>query len=143
MRGIGNRFVYVLRSDANPARHYVGITSNVDQRLEWHNHGPCGHTVNHRPWSVAVAIEFPDEQSAIRFRKRSEPCLPQAREKARLLCVHLTQRTNALGHLGTSALSFANLAQILKQGDRGVIVARALPDDERLDTPPRVALALR
>lgn len=42
MRGIGNRFVYVLPSDVDPQRHYVGITSNVDERLEWHNHGPCG-----------------------------------------------------------------------------------------------------
>ena len=54
MRGIGNRFVYLLRSDSNPGRHYVGVTSNVDQRLEWHNAGPCGHTVRYRPWSVNI-----------------------------------------------------------------------------------------
>ena len=69
MRGIGNRFVYVLRSDVDPARHYVGTTSDVDQRLEWHNHGPCGHTVSHRPWSVVVSLEFSDEQSAVRFER--------------------------------------------------------------------------
>jgi hypothetical protein len=33
MRGIGARFVYVLRSDSNPARHYVGRATNVYQRL--------------------------------------------------------------------------------------------------------------
>jgi predicted GIY-YIG superfamily endonuclease len=59
VQGIGNRFVYVLRSDVNPARHYVGTTSDVDQRLEWHNHGPCGYTVRHRPWSVLVVLSFP------------------------------------------------------------------------------------
>jgi putative endonuclease len=69
MDGIGNRFVYVLRSDSNPGRHYVGVTSNVDQRLEWHNAGPCGHTVRYRPWSVVVALEFPDEQTAIQFER--------------------------------------------------------------------------
>ena len=33
MRGIGKRFVYVLRSKADPSCH-VGITSDVNQRLE-------------------------------------------------------------------------------------------------------------
>jgi putative endonuclease len=69
MRGTGNRFVYVLRSDVDSARHYVGTTSDADQRLEWHNHEPCGHTVSYRPWSVLVSLEFPDEQSAVRFEK--------------------------------------------------------------------------
>jgi len=69
MRGVGNRFVYIIRSDADAARHYVGITSDVDQRLEWHNYGPRGHTVADRPWSVAVSIEFPTEAEAVRFER--------------------------------------------------------------------------
>jgi predicted GIY-YIG superfamily endonuclease len=69
VRGIGKRFVYILRSDGDPAKHYVGITSNVDERLEWHNHGTCGHTVEHRPWSIDVAIEFRTKAEAIRFEK--------------------------------------------------------------------------
>jgi predicted GIY-YIG superfamily endonuclease len=66
MKGIGKRFVYVLRSDSDSTRHYVGVTSNVDDRLEWHNFGPSGHTTDHRPWRVLVSIEFPDEHSAVR-----------------------------------------------------------------------------
>jgi predicted GIY-YIG superfamily endonuclease len=54
MRGIGARFVYVLESDSDPGRHYTGVTSDVDNRLEWHNHGPSGHTANHRPWSLQL-----------------------------------------------------------------------------------------
>jgi predicted GIY-YIG superfamily endonuclease len=69
MRGIGQRFVYVLRSDTNPARHYVGRTSNVDERLYWHNTGPSGQTVMHRPWSVIVIVEFADESTAVRFER--------------------------------------------------------------------------
>ena len=69
MRGVGNRFVYILRSNSDSQHHYVGITSDVDQRLEWHNHGPCGWTVDHRPWSVVVTIEFPSEHEAVRFEK--------------------------------------------------------------------------
>jgi predicted GIY-YIG superfamily endonuclease len=52
MHGIGKRFVYVVRSQRHPERYYVGLTSNVDERLEWHNHGPCGHTLEHRPWAL-------------------------------------------------------------------------------------------
>jgi predicted GIY-YIG superfamily endonuclease len=51
--------VYILRSQSHPSRHYVGITSNVTERLEWHNHGPCGHTVSDRPWPIVVSLEFP------------------------------------------------------------------------------------
>jgi predicted GIY-YIG superfamily endonuclease len=69
MQGIGKRFVYVLRSDRDPNRHDVGVTSDVDNRLEWHNVGPCGHTADHRPWSVVVVIEFPTDQQAVHFEK--------------------------------------------------------------------------
>jgi predicted GIY-YIG superfamily endonuclease len=69
MHGFGRRFVYVLRSDRDPERHYVGLTSDVDRRLEWHNTGPCGYTRDHRPWSVVVSLEFPNEEAAVRFEK--------------------------------------------------------------------------
>lgn len=69
MHGTGKRFVYVLRSDADPTKHYVGVASNPEERLVWHNTGPCGYTVNHRPWSIAVSIEFPTEREAVRFEK--------------------------------------------------------------------------
>ena len=61
MRGIEARFVYILRSDSDPSRHCAGRTADVDNRVEWHNHGPCGYTLEHRPWSVIVSLEFPTE----------------------------------------------------------------------------------
>ena len=69
MRGIGKRFVYILRSESDPSRHYVGITEDFDQRLRWHNEGPCGHTVANRPWLPVVALEFPDAAAANRFER--------------------------------------------------------------------------
>jgi putative endonuclease len=69
MKGLGARFVYVLRSDSDPARHYVGITHDVERRLEGHNHGPGGHTTRYRPWSVVVIVEFPTEAQAVRFER--------------------------------------------------------------------------
>ena len=69
MRDIGRRFVYIFRSESDPERHYVGITEDVDRRLEWHHEGPCGHTLRHRPWRVVVSLEFPDEPAAVQFER--------------------------------------------------------------------------
>lgn len=69
MVGIGKRFVYILRSDREPARHYVGITEDPDRRLKWHNHGPCGYTARCRPWSFVAIMEFPTEQAALAFER--------------------------------------------------------------------------
>jgi predicted GIY-YIG superfamily endonuclease len=69
VHGLGKRFVYVLRSDFNPARHYVGVTTNVDERLWWHNNGRDGHTLHDRPWFIVVSLEFPSEAAALRFER--------------------------------------------------------------------------
>lgn len=69
MHGIEKRIVYIIRSDADPSRHYVGITNSVRDRLEWHNNGPSGSTVDHRPWALVVSLEFPSEKEAVRFEK--------------------------------------------------------------------------
>jgi predicted GIY-YIG superfamily endonuclease len=63
------RIVYMLRSDSDPKRHYTGITNDVTARLDWHNHGPCGCTIHHRPWSLVVAFHFSTERAARRFEK--------------------------------------------------------------------------
>jgi predicted GIY-YIG superfamily endonuclease len=63
------RIVYVLHSESDPDRHYVGVASDPVARLAWHNSGPCGYTVAYRPWRIAVAIEFPTEERALRFEK--------------------------------------------------------------------------
>ena len=63
------RFVYVLESIANPKRHYVGLTSDVSARLEYHNAGRVHHTAKHRPWRVVASIEFADPDRAARFER--------------------------------------------------------------------------
>jgi putative endonuclease len=69
MQGIGKRFVYVLRSESDSQRHYVGVTSDVENRLDWHNSGPDGQTRMNRPWNPIVVLEFPDERTARRFER--------------------------------------------------------------------------
>ena len=69
MHGIEKRTVYIIRSSTSPSKHYVGITNDIRGRLDWHNNGPCGHTLQNRPWSLVVSLEFPTEREALRFEK--------------------------------------------------------------------------
>jgi putative endonuclease len=63
------RFVYILRSEREPARHYVGTTSIIQRRLEWHNAGQNVHTASNRPWIILVVLEFRTEDVARRFQR--------------------------------------------------------------------------
>ena len=69
MSGGDQRFVYILRSESAPTEPYIGRTSDLQNRLQWHNHGPNGYTRRHRPWKVVVAIEFLDERTASQFER--------------------------------------------------------------------------
>lgn len=61
--------VYILRSLSSPNRHYTGITSDVEQRLAWHNAGENLFTRSNRPWEVTVSMTFSDPQIAERFER--------------------------------------------------------------------------
>ena len=63
------RFVYILRSEHAPARHYVGLTSDVAKRLAWHNAGQNVHTARDRPWSLVVTMEFATDRAAYHFER--------------------------------------------------------------------------
>jgi hypothetical protein len=65
MRGTGKRFAYFIRSQREPVRDDVGITSDPDRCLEWHSDDYCGHTTRHRPWSFVVVLEFSAERSGV------------------------------------------------------------------------------
>jgi putative endonuclease len=63
------RFVYVLRSEQEPARYYVGLTADVRSRVAGHNAGESAHTAKHRPWRLAVSIEFETQEQAAEFER--------------------------------------------------------------------------
>jgi predicted GIY-YIG superfamily endonuclease len=63
------RIVYIVRSMSEPTHFYTGITSDMDARMDWHNHGPSGYTINYRPWSLVVAMSFATEADARRFER--------------------------------------------------------------------------
>ncbi len=63
------RAVYDLRSERDPARHYVGLTADVHSRLADHNSGGSAHTARYRPWRLAVSIEFETQDQAAEFER--------------------------------------------------------------------------
>jgi len=62
-------YVYVLQSEMDPLRHYVGISDEPDRRLTEHNDGRSIHTNKFRPWKVIVTIGFADASKASAFER--------------------------------------------------------------------------
>ena len=63
------KFVYLIRSLSAPDQRYVGITSNLQERLRAHNEGQSPHTSKYRPWEFVTYVCFQDEQRAIDFER--------------------------------------------------------------------------
>lgn len=61
--------MYILRSVSKPGQRYFGITSDLKQRLEYHNAGRCPHTSKFMPWKVETYVAFSDERKAFEFEK--------------------------------------------------------------------------
>ena len=51
-------FVYVLTSNVKGLRFYVGMTSNIEQRLSEHNSGNTKSTKGYIPWQLFFYEEF-------------------------------------------------------------------------------------
>ncbi len=62
-------FVYLLQSEAEVSRHYVGMSNDPQRRLEEHNAGQSIHTNKHRPWKIIVTVGFADPAKARTFEQ--------------------------------------------------------------------------
>ena len=60
-------YIYVLKSESNPHRHYTGRTNDLDARLRAHNAGQVPHTVKYRPWRIETAIAFRSRLKASKY----------------------------------------------------------------------------
>ncbi len=63
------RYVYLLQSDAVVGQRYVGVTSDLKQRLADHNAGKSPHTSKYIPWKLVTYIAFSDERKAETFER--------------------------------------------------------------------------
>lgn len=60
---------YILQSIAQPEHFYVGVTQDLDARLQHHNSGSVSHTSKFRPWRVKIHVVFTDEGRALEFER--------------------------------------------------------------------------
>jgi putative endonuclease len=65
----GFHYVYILSSQAEPSRHYTGLTEDLESRLRAHNAGQVPHTAKYRPWKIETAIAFQCREKAAAFEK--------------------------------------------------------------------------
>ena len=62
-------YTYILQSENDPDRHYIGWTSNLTRRLDEHNAGKCTHTSKSAPWTLKAYFAFRTEELARRFER--------------------------------------------------------------------------
>ena len=62
-------YVYILVSETNPGRHYIGSTADLNARLAAHNAGKVSHTSKYKPWRVETAVAFRCNKKAAAFEK--------------------------------------------------------------------------
>ncbi|MGB0373079.1 MAG: GIY-YIG nuclease family protein [Opitutales bacterium] len=62
-------YVYILKSENNPERFYVGFTADLKARFADHNAGRSVHTNKYRPRVLFWYSAFSGEKSARAFEK--------------------------------------------------------------------------
>ena len=63
------QYVYLLQSEMDGHQRYVGITSNLKQRLADHNAGKSSHTSKYLPWKLVTYVAFSNERRAELFER--------------------------------------------------------------------------
>lgn len=78
------KYVYILQSESELERFYVGITDNLEARLSKHNAGDVSHTTKYKPWRIKTYIAFTHEKNAFEFEKYLKSASGRAFAKKRL-----------------------------------------------------------
>ena len=63
------KYVYILQSLGEPEHYYVGVASDLKDRLRRHNAGQISHTAKHLPWKLKTYIAFSEESRAFAMEK--------------------------------------------------------------------------
>jgi putative endonuclease len=63
------KYVYLLQSLSVPTQRYVGVTTNLEERLQAHNAGSSLYTSKYRPWKVVMYLCFEDDRRAADFER--------------------------------------------------------------------------
>ena len=63
------KYVYLIQSIPIPSQRYVGITSDLKNRLTAHNEGLSPHTSKYKPFKLVTYVAFSNEEKALEFEK--------------------------------------------------------------------------
>ncbi|MDA9465939.1 GIY-YIG nuclease family protein [Bradyrhizobium sp. CCBAU 53415] len=62
-------YVYLLESEAFVGQRYIGVTTNLKQRLADHDAGKSPHTSKYTPWRLVTYVAFSDIAKARAFER--------------------------------------------------------------------------
>ena len=62
-------YVYLLESEKDPSKRYIGFADDLKQRVTDHNLGKSRFTLADRPWRLATYIAFRDRDKALAFER--------------------------------------------------------------------------
>ena len=62
-------YVYLLESESDRTRRYIGLTRDLRRRLQDHNAGNSLHTAKYKPWHVVTYLAFSDQSKAETFER--------------------------------------------------------------------------
>jgi putative endonuclease len=62
-------YVYLIESLAAPGERYVGMTTDLRQRLREHNAGKSSHTSKFKPWKLTTYVAFTHPAKAEAFER--------------------------------------------------------------------------
>lgn len=77
-------YVYILQSETDRERFYIGFTEDLDLRLKSHNSDKCPHTSKYKPRRAKTSVSFGDRQKALDFEKYLKTPSGRAFAKKRL-----------------------------------------------------------
>mgnify|MGYP001585599331 FL=1 len=77
--------VYILISIKDSSKYYIGITRDLNKRLQEHNNSQSGYSKRFSPWEIETYITFKNKLLAERFEKYLKAGSGQAFLKKRLI----------------------------------------------------------
>ena len=62
-------YVYLIQSVSAEGERYLGMTTDLKERLKEHNAGKSFHTSKFKPWKLITYIAFTDRAKAEAFER--------------------------------------------------------------------------
>jgi predicted GIY-YIG superfamily endonuclease len=62
-------YVYLIENLSAAHERYVGMTTDLKERLQEHNAGKSSHTSKFKPWKMTTYIAFADRAKAEAFER--------------------------------------------------------------------------